>query len=386
MMRLQSYLVGSFAAVATFSVMFWTLIYFSKNISVSRLKARRKHLISSYFVINAPQKIQPPPIQISTAVKLFENYGNRIIKDEYRNRLQTLITHSGVIGSDGFTSLVRRKLAFSLVGFGVGFLLLLFKTSSAIPLVLAFLVFGYFLPNLEEIGKRFLWREYRAKPESLLSSADERELNHSFKLINRKLLFSFFALVISYFYLLTRSQSFSVLPLSIFLISLGFFMPDILLQNIVLKRKELIARSLPDAIDMLLMCVSAGLAFPAALNKVAETQSGPIAEEFSRVTKEVQLGQSRTDALNAMAQRTNEIHVQRFVNAMVQVDRFGISVSNVLEEQSMEMRIARRESAREQGQKVPLKILAPIMLCFLPCVLIIIVGPAILGIISTFGV
>ena len=386
MMSLQGYLVGLFASVTIFAAMFWTLIYFSTNLSVSRLRARRKYLMSSYVVINAPQRVQTPLLQISTAIKLFENYSNRIISDQYGDRLRTLITNSGVIGSDGFTSLIRRKLGFSLTGFGVSFLLLLFKTSSAIPLVLAFLVFGYFLPNLEEIGKRIIWREYRVKLENSLSSAGDWESSHYFKLIKRKLVFSFFALTISYFYLLTKSQSFSVLPLSIFLISLGFFMPDILLQNRVLKRKELIARSLPDAIDMLLMCVSAGLAFSAALTKVAETQSGPVAEEFSRVTKEVQLGQSRTDALIAMAQRTNEIHVQRFVSAMVQVDRFGISVSNVLEEQSIEMRAARRESAREQGQKVPLKILAPIMLFFLPCVLIIILGPAVLGIIRTFSV
>lgn len=386
MMRLQSYLVGLFVAVASFIVMYRALTYLSKNFSASRLRARRKYLINSYLVAGTPRRIQKPPVQISTAIKLFENYGNRIIKDQYKNRLQTLIINSGVIGSEGFTSLVRRKLGFSLVGFGIGFLLLLFKTTSATPIVLAFLVFGYFLPNLEEIGKRIIWREYRTKLENLLSSAGDWESSHYFSLIKRKLGFSFFALIISYFYLLTRSQSFSVLPLSLFLISLGFFMPDIFLQNRVLKRKELISQTLPDAIDMLLMCVSAGLAFPAALSKVAETQSGPVAEEFSRVTKEVQLGQSRTDALNAMAQRTNEIHVQRFASAMVQVDRFGIPVSSVLEEQSMEMRAARRESAREQGQKVPLKILAPIMLFFLPCVLIIILGPAILGIIRTFSV
>ena len=384
-MRLQNFLVSFFVAVASFTVMYWGLTYFSKNFSASRLKARRKYLINAYVVADTLRRKQTPSAQISTAIKLFENYGNRIIKDQYKNRLQTLITNSGVIGSEGFTSLVRRKLAFSLVGFGISFLLLLFKTTSAIPLVLAFFVFGYFLPNLEEIGKRIIWREYKTKLENLLNSAGDWESSHYFTLIKRKLVFSFFALIISYFYLLTKSQSFSVLPLTLFLISLGFFMPDILLQNRVLKRKELIAQSLPDAIDMLLMCVSAGLAFPAALTKVAETQSGPVADEFSRVTKEVQLGQSRTDALNAMAQRTNEIHVQRFVSAMVQVDRFGIPVSSVLEEQSMEMRAARRESAREQGQKVPLKILAPIMLFFLPCVLIIILGPAILGIIRTFS-
>ncbi len=168
MMRLQSYLVSFLVASVTFIAMYWGLTYFSKNFLASRLTARRKYLINAYVVADTLRRKQTPSAQISTAIKLFENYGNRIIKDQYKNRLQTLITNSGVIGSEGFTSLVRRKLAFSLVGFGISFLLLLFKTTSAIPLVLAFLVFGYFLPNLEEIGKRIIWREYKTKLENLL--------------------------------------------------------------------------------------------------------------------------------------------------------------------------------------------------------------------------
>lgn len=166
---------------------------------------------------------------------------------------------------------------------------------------------------------------------------------------------------------------------------MGFFLPDLLLQNKVLKRKEMIANTLADAIDMLQMCVNAGLAFPAALSKVAETQSGPVAEEFARVTAEVQLGQARSDALQAMADRTQEEHVQKFVGSMMQVDRFGIPIGNVLIEQSKEMRAARRERARERGQKVPVKILAPIMLCFLPSVLIIILGPAVISIMKALS-
>ena len=97
------------------------------------------------------------------------------------------------------------------------------------------------------------------------------------------------------------------------------------------------------------------------------------------------MGQSRSDALAAMAERTQEKHVQKFVNSMMQVDRFGIPVGNILIEQSREMRAARRERARERGQKVPVKILAPIMLCFLPTVILIILGPAIISILHAFS-
>jgi tight adherence protein C len=355
-----------------------------RKFTFSRLKLRRENLLKSYLAQNATT-LRNPPIQIAVTAKLFDSYGNRFIRDDYKAKLQTMLINSGVIESDGFTALVRRKFIFAIAGFGTIFLFLLLKSFSTLPIILGVIAFGYFLPNLEDIGNRIIGRGYKNRLENLLNSAGDWESNHYMTLIKRKVIYGFISTVISYFYLVLKSKSFGSFPVSIFLVFLGFFLPDILLQNKVLKRKEIIARSLPDAIDMLLMCVSAGLAFPAALTKVAETQSGPVAEEFSRVTKEVQLGQSRSDALIAMAKRTNEPHVRKFVSAMVQVDRFGIPVTSVLSEQSIEMRAGRRESAREQGQKVPLKILAPIMLCFLPCVLIIILGPAVLGIIRTFS-
>jgi tight adherence protein C len=86
-----------------------------------------------------------------------------------------------------------------------------------------------------------------------------------------------------------------------------------------------------------------------------------------------------------MAERTQEKNVQKFVSAMQQVSTFGIPILNVLTEQSKEMRAMRREMARERGQKVPIKILAPIMLCFLPTVIVIVLGPAVIALISSFG-
>ena len=377
-------LVGLILACLTFFEVFYFAIKLIKSIQVSKIKTQRKNLLATYASFNR-SATRKTNIQTAMTANLLEKYGEKIIKDDYRNRLQTLLLNSGVVEGEGFSSLVRRKIGFSFGGFLLVFIILLLKSFTSLPFILAFILFGYFLPNLENFGNKIIGNRYKSKLENLLSSAGEWEENHYLNLVKKKIIYAFGSLLISYFYLILKNQSFGFLPFGVFLVFFGFFMPDILLQNRVLKRKEEISRGLPDAIDMLLMCVNAGLAFPAALTKVAETQSGPVAEEFYRVTKEVQLGQSRADALIAMANRTNEPRVQKFVSAMVQVDRFGIPVSSVLSEQAKEMRSARRESAREQGQKVPLKILAPIMLCFLPCVLIIILGPAVLGIIKTFS-
>jgi tight adherence protein C len=377
-------LISLIFAVLVYSEVFFILRLISTKVTFARLKSRRGDLLKSYIAQNVAT-LRKTPIQVAITAKLFDSYGDRLIRDDYKAKLQTMLINSGVLEGDGFTALVRRKFIFAIGGFGTIFIFLLLKSFSSLPIILGLTAFGYFLPNLADIGNRMIGRGYKNRLENLLNSAGDWESNHYITLIKRKVIYGFVSIVISYLYLVYKNQNFSALPFSLFIISLGFFLPDILLQNKVIKRKEMIARTLPDAIDMLLMCVSAGLAFPAALTKVAETQSGPIAEEFSRVTKEVQLGQSRSDALIAMARRTNEPHVQKFVSAMVQVDRFGIPVTSVLSEQSTEMRAGRRESAREQGQKVPLKILAPIMLCFLPCVLIIILGPAVLGIIRTFS-
>ena len=132
------------------------------------------------------------------------------------------------------------------------------------------------------------------------------------------------------------------------------------------------------------MCVSAGLAFPAALAKVSEIQSGPVPEEFLRVRAEVQLGKDRNEALREMADRMKVDALRNFVNAVSQVDRFGIPISAALQEQSKELRAERKARGREKAQKVPIKILGPVMLCFLPCVLLIVLGPAIIGILGAF--
>ena len=237
--------------------------------------------------------------------------------------------------------------------------------------------------SIEKVGNRIVTGKYQGTLQSWLSNSGDWENQKYSALIREKSLYALIGLAVGSLLLLINGKG--SLPLALLLAILGFFLPDILLKNRIIKRKQLLADSLPDAIDMLQMCVSAGLAFPAALSRVAEMQNGPVAEEFARVTAEVQLGESRVDALRAMAERTQEPHISKFVSSMSQVDAFGIPISNVLLEQSKQMRLIRRERAREKGQKVPIKLLGPIMLCFLPCVIIIILGPAVISIVRAFS-
>lgn len=234
--------------------------------------------------------------------------------------------------------------------------------------------------RFDNIGRSLIQGKYEKLLKNLLKNTGDSDVGTYSALIRHKMTSTVLGIIlgISLFTVLG-----SLVPL-IGIVPFAFFLPDLLLKNRVLKRKQEIADLLPNAIDMLQMCVSAGLAFPAAMAKVAETQKGPVAEEFARVTSEVQLGQSRVDALRAMAERIQEPHISKFVSSMSQVDSFGIPISNVLQEQSKQMRAIRRERAREKGQKVPIKLLAPIMLCFLPCVMVIILGPAVLSIVRTF--
>ncbi len=146
----------------------------------------------------------------------------------------------------------------------------------------------------------------------------------------------------------------------------GFFLPDLLVYNAGLKRQQEMRRGLADALDMLTVCVEAGQGFDAAILQVARTVTGPIGGEFARVLSEIQIGKSRADAFASLGERTTAPEVKTFVSALVQADRMGLPIAAVLREQTKEMRIARRQRAEEQAQKVTVKILFPLLLCIFP--------------------
>jgi len=165
----------------------------------------------------------------------------------------------------------------------------------------------------------------------------------------------------------------------------GYFAPNMVLYQSAYERSERIRRELPDALDLLVISVESGLGFDAALSQVARNTEGPLAGEFFRVLQEMQLGTGRSDAMRALADRTDVSDLKAFITAMVQADAFGIPVANVLRIQAREMRIRRSQRAEETAQKVPVKMLFPLIFCILPALFIVILGPAAIQIMTAFS-
>ena len=165
----------------------------------------------------------------------------------------------------------------------------------------------------------------------------------------------------------------------------GFLLPDLWVMNTGTKRQDVLRRGLADALDMLTVCVEAGQGFDGALLHVARSVEGPVAGEFARVLAEIQIGKSRGAAFSSLGARTKVPEIRTFVTALVQADRLGLPIGGVLREQSVQMRLVRRQRAEEKAAKVPVKILFPMMLCIFPTLFIVIIGPGAIQMIGTFG-
>ncbi|MCX6047093.1 MAG: type II secretion system F family protein [Chloroflexi bacterium] len=164
----------------------------------------------------------------------------------------------------------------------------------------------------------------------------------------------------------------------------GLYLPNYWLRNQISKRQKAIMLALPDALDRMTICVDAGLGFEAALQKVSAQWDNELGLEFRRVIGEIRLGISRVDALHHLVERTGVPEMTSFVAVLVQADRLGIAISDVLHTQSAEMRIRRRQRANEAASKAPIKMLIPLVLFIFPAVFAVILGPAIPQIMAAF--
>jgi tight adherence protein C len=165
----------------------------------------------------------------------------------------------------------------------------------------------------------------------------------------------------------------------------GWVAPSLWLYQVAYDRSQRVRRELPDALDLLTISVESGLAFDAGLAQVARRTTGPLAQEFFRVLQEMQIGTGRMQAMRALADRTDVPELKSFVGAMIQADAFGIPVSGVLRVQAKEMRVKRSQRAEELAQKVPVKILFPLIFCIMPCLFLVVMGPAAITMIQKFG-
>lgn len=183
---------------------------------------------------------------------------------------------------------------------------------------------------------------------------------------------------------ITKASTFNAIFLGLLLAALGFLLPNMWLGGQISRRKEAIIRALPDALDLLTISVEAGLGLDSAIAKVVEKWDNPLSMEFSRVLAEIRVGKPRREALRDMVARTEVPDVTSFVAAIIQAEQLGVSISRVLQIQSEQMRIRRRQRAEEQAHQAPVKMTFPTVFLVFPALLIVILGPSIPRIIEVF--
>jgi tight adherence protein C len=165
----------------------------------------------------------------------------------------------------------------------------------------------------------------------------------------------------------------------------GFFLPDLVLSGQADRRQSEIARDLPEALDLLAITVEAGLGLEQALQVVSVDMPGPLGDELTRLLREVELGVPRREALGALRDRTDVDELSAFVVSLVQADAMGVAVADVLKVQAVQVRLKRRQRARERAAQTPVKILFPVIFGVLPALFIVVIGPAVISIVDNLG-
>lgn len=168
--------------------------------------------------------------------------------------------------------------------------------------------------------------------------------------------------------------------------ALGYMAPEFWLGSRGRKRSFEMVLQLPDALDLLTISVEAGLGFDAALAKVVEKMKGPLVDEFRQALAEIRMGRSRRDALRDVVLRADSQPISNFIGAIVQAEQLGVPIAKVLQIQSQQLRVERRQRAEEAAAKAPVKMLFPMVGCIFPTIFIVILGPAILTVMKGTGI
>jgi len=165
----------------------------------------------------------------------------------------------------------------------------------------------------------------------------------------------------------------------------AYFGPDLVVWGRAKERQEAIRADLADTLDQITISIEAGLGLETAIVRAGEHGSGPLAQELMRTIQDMRVGLSRKEAYTALAERTSVVDLKRFARAIMQADAYGVSVSNVVRTQSKDLRAKRRQRAEEKAMKVPVQVLFPLMVCILPVLFIVVLGPAVANIVAVFG-
>jgi tight adherence protein C len=177
----------------------------------------------------------------------------------------------------------------------------------------------------------------------------------------------------------------NVLLLGLFGAAFGFMLPDVFIAQKGKKRQEEIRKALPETLDLLAIAVGAGMGLEAAIELVIQRLPGALGEEFHRILQELSLGVSRREAFGSLRERTEVEELSTFALILTQADALGTPLSVVLKSQAAEMRMLRRQRAREAGAKTPVALLFPLLLGIFPALMLVVMGPAIISIMQAFS-
>jgi tight adherence protein C len=184
------------------------------------------------------------------------------------------------------------------------------------------------------------------------------------------------------FALLVKPAPFISIVAAGLLTFVGFVLPDSIVNRRVDERQKEILKTLSDTLDLLTISVEAGLSLNAAIAQVVQNVPGVLSSEFARMLQEIQLGVPRSEAFRHLADRTDVNELNAFALAMIQADVFGVSIASVLRTQAQQLRIKRRQAAEQKAQQTPVKIVFPLVLCVLPALFVVIVGPGAIRIVT----
>jgi tight adherence protein C len=220
--------------------------------------------------------------------------------------------------------------------------------------------------------------------DRLLSRAGRPDAWPMERLIVAKLVMPLAMAALGLFFVAARPGALSM-GIALVATVVGYFLPELLLKSRAQERSQKITLELADTLDQMTIAVEAGLGFDAAMAKAGRNGKGPLAEELVRTLQDIQFGQSRRQAYEGLAARTDVVDLRRFVRAVIQADRYGVAVADVLRTQAAEMRMKRRQRAEEKAMQIPVKVIFPLMLCILPVLFIVLLGPAAMDIVAAFS-
>lgn len=238
--------------------------------------------------------------------------------------------------------------------------------------------------SLNSIARRLAPKSYVGWLQRLLNRAGRPANMPLQRLLVVKPLIAITIFLIGMLFMATSPSKIGVVAL-VAAVVLGYFTPDVLLDSRAKDRQEQITLELPNTLDQILIAVQAGLGFESAMARAGSTNKGPLALELNRTLQDIQMGRNRAEAYMSLAERTDVKDLKSFVRAIVQADKYGISIGRVLRTQADELRTKRRQRAEEKAMKIPVKILFPLIFTILPVLFIVILSPAVIGIMKLLG-